>query len=165
MVRIYSNEINKFEELLLISPDEIVDILNKLKTMRENPDWHPENSAYEHIKIVCDRAINIGNINMVIGGLFHDLGKEFTREPSKNGKFETSHGHEKISSELVEKYPLWIQSVGADPDTVYNIVSQHMRMHKYDEMKQKKQKELQTNPHFDKIKKFAEIDSMIKRKE
>lgn len=163
MVRIYSNEVNTFEDLLDVTPDGIHGILNKLKTMRENPDWHPEGSAYEHIKIVTNRAIQIGNINMVMGGLFHDLGKEGTRAPSKNGDFETSHGHEKISGELVHQYALWIQSVGADPDAVYDIVSQHMRMHKYGEMKKSKQTKLQSNPQFDNIKKFAQIDSMIKR--
>jgi len=164
MVRIYGNEVNTFDELLEIVPTGITNILDKLKHMRENPEWHPESSAYEHIKIVTDRAISTGNINLVIGALFHDLGKEATRAPSKNGEFETSHGHEKVSVELVNRYPVWITAVGAKPEVVYEIVSQHMRIHQIDNMKRSKQAKLRSNPHFDKISKFAQMDSMINRR-
>jgi HD superfamily phosphodiesterase len=164
MVRIYGNEINTFEDLLEIVPTDITNILNKMKSMRENPAWHPEASAYEHVKIVTERAISTGDINLVIGALFHDLGKEATRAPSKKGEFETSFGHEKISAELVEKYPLWITTVGAKPEIVYEIVNQHMRMHRINDMKPSKQATLRSNPHFDRISKFAQMDSMINRR-
>ena len=64
-----------FEELVALAPQDIKDELERLKTYKEDNRYHPESSAYEHIKIVTTRLITTGDIDLIMAGVFHDIGK------------------------------------------------------------------------------------------
>ena len=70
----------------------------------------------------------------------------------------------KTTDKIVDKFPVWIQAVGAKHEAVHQIVDQHMRMHKIHDMKKSKQAKLRNNPHYGKINKFAQMDSMVNRR-
>jgi len=46
-----------FQSIFDKAPTHIQDLFIDLATMRERPDFHPEESAKEHIRIVVERAI------------------------------------------------------------------------------------------------------------
>jgi len=151
-----------FEEVYDLAPLEIKQYLDRCKEANQSPEWHPEGPTYRHIKIVYNRARNHGDINLVIAELFHDLGKaDVTKpHPKKEGSY-AAYGHEAVSSKLARKYEDWISSLGADPEQVYHIVKEHMRIKKFDEMRPSKREKLENDKWFSKYKKFTEFDNML----
>lgn len=159
-------KIPTFEELIEIAPIEIKNILEEAKSIPQSAKWHPEapgddvpHNVYKHIKIVYERAMHSSDINLVMAAFFHDLGKVATTALNKQGGW-SAHGHEEVSSRLVEKYKKWIGENGAKWFEVYQIVKEHMRIKKMDEMKFAKQKVLLENPLYDKFIEFSNFDNM-----
>lgn len=155
-------EIPTFEKMIELAPQEVREYLDRCKDTPQSPDWHPEGDVYVHTKIVYERARKHEDIEMAIAALFHDLGKADVTRPSKSrpGSY-AAYGHEAISARLVEKHKKWIGSMGAHWFHVYNIVKEHMRFKRLDEMRPHKQKELRNNVVFEKIEKFGECDNMM----
>jgi|AntAceMinimDraft_18_1070375.scaffolds.fasta_scaffold03032_5 hypothetical protein len=158
--------IPSFEKMYNFLPKEIQDYIDKCANTPQSSDWHPEapnekvpHNVKAHIRIVYNRAKKTEDINQVISALFHDLGKADVTKLSRKGKW-SAYGHEYISSKLVEKYKNWIGSMGADWFQVYNIVKEHMRIKRFDEMRLIKQEQLRQNPYFDKINQFTKFDNM-----
>lgn len=154
-------DIPTFDEIYDLAPDEIQNLLDRCKDTPQSPDWHPEGDVYKHTRIVYDRARATGDINIAIAALFHDLGKVETTRPSRNHEGSWSaYGHENVSSRLVKTHKKWIGSMGARWFYVFNIVKEHMRIKRMDEMRKSKQDELRLNIVFDKIQKFTDCDNM-----
>lgn len=148
-----------WEEIISIVPKEIYDLIEQSKTTPQSLFWHPENEVYNHIRIVYNRALKFGDLNLLIAALMHDLGKMSTTAPNNKGGY-SAIGHEIVSAKLVKKYSDWINSLGADSEEVYHIVNDHMRIKQMDIMKKPKQDEMRSRPHFDKLNHFTGFDNM-----
>ena len=149
-----------FNEIVEILPGEIQDVLEKLKHIEQPIEWHPEGSVFEHEKIVTQKAIQIGDINLIIASIFHDLGKLTTTKLNNKGKW-SSPGHDVESTKYVVKYEDWIRNQGADFDEVKFIVENHMRMQHFSEMRKEKQIKLMSSPYFEKLELFSKLDDML----
>ena len=103
-----------FEDWIKILPQSIVDKLNDLKGMRERPDFHPEESAFIHVKIVTERLIRTGDIDLIIAGIFHDIAKFDTMKINPKTGHPTSPGHDSVGARLVVDHSNWVASTGAD---------------------------------------------------
>lgn len=155
-------EFKIFEELVALAPQHVKDELERLKTYEENSQWHPEENTYEHIKIVVNRLITTGDIDLIMAGLYHDIGKLIAAEKTleKQGKFR-AFGHENIGSKWVIKDSKFIESIGANVSNVDQIVSNHMRMKLLDNMGKKKVDAMKALPMWDKLVIFNRADSML----
>lgn len=153
-----------FDELVSLAPDNIKSELERLKTYKENNDYHPEDNVYEHIKIVTERLIKTNDINLILSGLFHDITKLIACEITfdKTGKFR-SFGHDKLSADFVIKNKEFIVSLGGNVDEIYSIVINHMRIGIFDVMGDKKRNEMRKLPIFDKLCIFARADDMLNK--
>ena len=159
-------KIPTFNEMLEMVPAEILDILEKSAETKQSPSWHPEGDVLKHINIVYNRARETGDLDLTIAALFHDLGKNAVTKPSRNTPGSWSaHGHEFISTRLVDKYQDFIESLGADFDKVREVVNQHMRIKQISEMKPQKRKALQDNPYYEDLCKFTDCDNMLTLKD
>ena len=149
-----------FEEIIKIAPQEIQDYIKKAENTPQGTDWHKEGPVKIHTEIVYNRAKEIGDINLILAALFHDLGKVDTTRPNKRGGY-SAHAHERISTQLVEKWKHWIRELGGDWKQVYEIVKEHMRIKQYDKMRPHKREILRNNKWFNKIKQFSKLDDMM----
>lgn len=151
-----------FEQLLSLAPQHVQDEINRLKTYEDNNEFHPEENVYEHVKIVVNRLITTGDINLIISGLYHDIGKLLAAEETltKTGKFR-SFGHEFIGAKWVKKDKDFIESMGGNIDMVVEIVSNHMRMKQMSKMKRSKQDVVKALPTYDKLCIFTKADNML----
>jgi hypothetical protein len=154
------------DELALIMPPILYEYLMACRQTPQSPHWHPEgpneevpHNVYFHTNIVYERARKYGDSNLMMASFFHDLGKVDTTKPNDHGSWG-SHGHEAVSARLVQRYKVWIEEMGCNYELVYNVVKEHMRIKKIDEMRISKQKELLDNPYIFFIKKFTEFDDM-----
>ena len=136
-------------------PQDLKKRVYDLKHQGQRKDAHPEGNVLKHTIIVTRRALKTGDIDLALAAIFHDIGKSSTAGVHPKKGHITHFGHEKESSELVKKYSKWITSMGGNPDDVYYIVNQHMRMKVFKDMKPRKQEKMQQNRAFGKLKQFA----------
>ena len=61
-------------------PSSVTSRLLALKALRERPDYHPESSTNEHIRIVTERLIPLGDMDLIFAGCLHDLFKHDTQQ-------------------------------------------------------------------------------------
>jgi hypothetical protein len=157
---IFSKSNNLFEEVLLpIMPKELVDDINKMKMIHQNLEWHPEDLLYIHTKVVTNRLHKkYKNINLILAGVFHDLGKIDTTFFNEEKNTYSAHGHEDLSLVYIEQNIEWIKSVGGNPDKIRYIVQHHMRVKFLNEMKKSKKLRFQAEKWFHLVEKFATCD-------
>jgi hypothetical protein len=132
-----------FNQIIQDLPPHISQKLHDLKTMRERPDYHPEPSAFHHIEIVTSRAIQIGDPDLIMSAIFHDIHKLDTMKINPKTGWPTSPGHDTWAFNTVmhDSYVRdFISSHGADPDTVATICGEHMRIHQFDNMRPNRNK-------------------------
>lgn len=152
--------INNFNDLYSILPAELKNIFDKLKDNPENTVHHPEGTTYKHTEIVVNRLIKTGDINLILAGLFHDIGKLATTEINPKTGLYSAHGHEKESIKMMEKYRDFIESLGGDYDKILYYVENHMRLKNLGDMRKKKRREFTSNKNFDKLSVFGRADKM-----
>lgn len=160
------NKTTTLDELCLIAPAILYEYTLECKNTPQNPVWHPEgpneptpHNVFFHIGIVYERARRWGDTDLMMAAFFHDLGKAGTTVLNDKGNW-SSPDHEELSTRLVRRYKLWIEEMGCDYQTVYEVVKNHMRVKRQDEMTAKKVNELRANPYYEKILKFSEFDDM-----
>jgi hypothetical protein len=130
-----------FETLKESAPTLIKRKLVQLKTLRERPDFHPEPSTFEHIKIVTERLEQTGDINLILAGILHDICKLDVAKTNPKTGWPTSPGHEDAAHELIihsSEIIDWIFQNGGNWLTVANIVKNHGRIHQLPEMRETK---------------------------
>lgn len=157
-----------FESLIQSAPLIIQRKLEQLKFLRERPDYHPEPSAFHHIKIVTERLIPTGDMNLILSGILHDIAKfDTVRENPKTG-WPTSPGHDDVAFELIHanaSIKSWIFHNGGDFETIANICKAHMRFHQLGKMRPHKrdnQIQIWTDQGiFDKLQIFGAADNML----
>jgi len=153
-----------FNDIINNLPHHFWNKLQDLKQMRERPDFHPEESAFEHIKIVTNRCIEFGDPDLIMAAIFHDIHKLDTMRVNPKTGWPTSPGHDKWAQKTIEKdndVRQFIIDFGADPDTVAGICGNHMRIHQINQMKPAKQKTMIELPFFNKLAAFSAFDDML----
>lgn len=169
-----------FETLLEWAPQIVKDKLEGLKSLRERPDYHPEENAFEHTKIVTERLIKTGKPELILAGVFHDIFKaELAKINPKNG-YPTSPGHDKAAAEFIRQnisetggnisfsffFTKVCQEFGGDILLVIkrtaDICEQHMRIKEYSVMQKKKQQAFRDMDIFSDLLIFSEADDMLK---
>lgn len=131
-------QITEFEKIIETAPLVIKRKLEQLKFLRERPDFHPEPSAFEHIKIVTTRLIKTENPNLIMAGILHDICKFDTVKENPKTGWPTSPGHDDAASALIESIPTiqtWILVNGGHWPSVSAICKSHMRFHQLGNMR------------------------------
>jgi hypothetical protein len=128
----------KFQDLINTAPPVIARKLEQLKFLRERPDFHPEPSAFEHIKIVTERLIPTGDMDLILSGILHDICKFDTVKMNEKTGWPTSPGHDNHAETLIRFSPSikeWIEENGGNWDKVASICGAHMRFHQLGTMR------------------------------
>ena len=155
-----SSYVDYFGILYEKAPKKLREIIDSTKHVNQNPLWHPENDVYTHTRLVTNRLANAypNNKNLLLAGLFHDLGKIETTKWDEIKQSWTARGHEDISVKIVDQYQNWIKKMGGNPTVVRNIVQNHMRIKYLDEFRLQNKIEIVNNPNFNDVIKFNSAD-------
>lgn len=130
--------------------------IEKLKNVQQHPIYHPEGDVYRH-SILTWNYLNMKNASFLcqIAGLFHDTGKAYC---SKMENYRIiSHGHEKVSTEIVEKWMKEYKFSNSDIEYVSGIVSNHMKFHQRG-MSNATLRKLMAKPFFNELILHVEAD-------
>lgn len=131
----------KFEDYISTAPNCVKMKLSKCKELRERPDYHPEDSAYEHIKIVTERLIPTGDPNLILAGIYHDICKADTAKTNPKTGWPTCPGHDAAAFDFIAQQPgarSWIKIKGGDDAIVAGICLNHMKFHQLGTMRESK---------------------------
>jgi len=157
-----------FTDLIADAPKPILRKLEQLKFLRERPDFHPEPSAFEHIKIVTERLIPTGDMDLIMAGILHDICKFDTVKMNEKTGWPTSPGHDQAAFDLIVNNSdiiNWINDKGGFMPNVAHICKAHMRFHQLGDMRDSK-REVQIAEWTrlgicDKLQIFGAADNMI----
>jgi len=117
--------------------DKLHPELKAIVGVPQSPEYHPEGDVWAHTKLVVDAAVQIAKENnlgeeekliLVLAALCHDLGKAVATQIQEDGKI-TSHGHEKESLPLTDKF---LKSLNISHKLIANVlllVDHHMFIH------------------------------------
>jgi hypothetical protein len=149
-------------------PHIVLRKLEQLKFLRERPDFHPEPSAFHHIQIVTDRLSTVGDPNLTLAGILHDICKFDTVKMNEKTGFPTSPGHDQAAFDLVmnnNHVNTWIIHNGGNIKTVALICKNHMRFHQLGGMRPAKREaqiaEWNDQGIFEKLQIFGAADNML----
>ncbi len=141
-----------FDIALEFAPKLILRKLERLKFLRENPKYHPENSVYDHIKIVyarCEFQNPDYSTNPILrlAAIMHDICKLDDVEMNDLNQ-PTCPDHEGSASKLMNKlwgtsdYQRWCSILGIrnvfEHQAAQDIVRYHMAIKTYGEFGKKK---------------------------
>ena len=118
-----------FDYIYSYTPKTLQEYIDFLKTIEQRRDYHPEVDVYAHTKSVTNRIAKTKDIDLIVSAFLHDTGKDRTQKIEKGVIMQP--GHEAYSAELMNvgsPWRQWAKSLGADPDVVRFIVSNHMKM-------------------------------------
>ena len=151
-----------FKGLYQDAPYELKQIITNQWKAPQNLEWHPEGNTLKHIIYVVKRAIvnHPDDPDMIMAAFFHDLGKYDTLGTNPKTGQPTAYGHEIVSADLVKKYAEWISTYGADPENVYYIVKNNMKIKPrvWDAMRDVKKEPIANHPSFNKLNDFTKLD-------
>lgn len=157
-----------FDTLLNTAPKVVKTKLEQLKTLRERPDFHPENSTFEHIQIVTNRLIPTGNMNLIFAGILHDICKLDMKKINKKTGLPTSPGHDIAAKQFIldnQDVKDWITQNDGDFKIVAELSGLHMKFHQIGDMrKEKREKRVQEWTDagiFDMLQMLGGADNML----
>ncbi len=149
---------NRFKDLLEQCPRNLQHRIRLLALVPQNPKWHPEGNVLIHTSVVVNRVARHKDVNLSWAAMFHDIGKDETTE------YETgllhAIGHENVSDKIVMRYFLFLLFKGANPFKVRELVLNHMRIKKFNEMRESKQMKMRRLHTFGLLQVFTIADTM-----
>lgn len=157
----YMKKIKSFEDILELLPDKQKHMIETLKQVRERPDFHPEESAYEHVRLVTEKCIKTGDIDLILAAVFHDIFKFKSNTINEKTGYPTAPDHDKDAALMVLDNSDFIKSLGGDPLIVSGICFFHMRIKNFKIMKKSKKQKMINQPFFMKTLVFALADDMF----
>jgi hypothetical protein len=138
--------------------------LIQLKFLRERPDYHPEESAFEHIRIVTERLLQTGDPDLVAAGIIHDIFKFDCVQENKKTGYPTSPGHDAAAAKAVREddyLRAFCLKIGADPEKVAWLCEQHMRVKQIGEMRPAKSVMITEHELYPSLVIFSKADDML----
>lgn len=101
--------------------------LNATITCAQSPDYHPEGSVYNHIRLMLEQLPAEAPASLPWAAILHDIGKPPTASmDEKNGAIHF-YGHEKIGAEMTRQILNRLRFSKKDIDEIVACVRQHMQ--------------------------------------
>ena len=137
--------------------------IKKLVGLKQDPEWHPEGSVDIHTKLVMEQ-LKDGSVELILGGMFHDVGKFDTFGIKENGRIG-AHGHDKVGAEITENVLRRLKFSNEQIEHVVTLVENHMKGHHASEMKKSTLRRYIAQPHFNDLLRLTEADALSSNKD
>ena len=104
---------------------EILPEVDQLKGCEQPPQFHPEGDVFVHTRLMLELLPPETSDVLVLGVLFHDIGKPATFEIDETGRIRFN-GHEMVSVELAAKILRRLRFSNETSEAVLDLVRYHM---------------------------------------
>lgn len=153
----FSQFVKMLDEFNLI--DKIFGNITDLKTVAQNPRWHPEGDVWTHSIRVID-TLGTDDFVLNMAGLFHDFGKLSTTTIKEDGNIGSA-GHVEKSVTLVRPILKKLKLTSSDIKDILWLIENHMRIKLFLDMKKSKKVALVRDSRVNKLVDLSIADSMI----
>jgi poly(A) polymerase len=107
--------------------EQILPELAATISCEQSPDYHPEGSVFEHIKLMLEKLPPGANETLPWAVLLHDIAKPVTAEHDAKTGAVHFYGHEKIGAEMAEKILERLRFPKKQIEEIVACVRQHMQ--------------------------------------
>ena len=104
---------------------ELLPEVEALKGCEQPPEFHPEGDVFVHTRIMLELLPEEVSLPLVLGVLFHDLGKPPTFQRDATGRIRFN-GHEYVSAELTRAILTRLRFSNAEIEATDALVRNHM---------------------------------------
>lgn len=112
------------------------------------PEWHPEGSVYEHIRLMLGLMPSPADPLLPWTILLHDIAKPATLKRDPTSGAIQFHGHEKVGAEMTETILGRLRFPRKSIQTVRDVVRWHMQFKDVPEMRKSTLKRMLARPTF-----------------
>ena len=147
--------------------NQIIPEIETLKGILQSELHHPEKDVFVHTMLSVDSLYNKDedkwdedddiSLELVLSTLLHDIGKPLTRSFESETEIHF-YEHEKVGSEITEVILKRLKFPTKTIEKVKWLVTNHMRIHVFNEMKKSKKVSLIENEYFPDLLKLAIAD-------
>lgn len=127
---------------------EILPEVETLKGCEQPPEFHPEGDVFVHTRLMLDLLPAEVSLPLVLGVLFHDLGKPPTFQRDETGRIRFN-GHEYVSAELSRAIMTRLRFSNAEIEAVDALVRNHMAFKDVQQMRVAKLRRFLARPTID----------------
>lgn len=104
---------------------ELLPEVEALKGCEQPPEFHPEGDVFVHTRIMLDLLPADVSVPLVLGVLFHDLGKPPTYQVDETGRIRFN-GHEYVGAEITRSIMGRLRFSNAEIEATETLVRNHM---------------------------------------
>lgn len=104
---------------------ELLPEIEALKGCEQPPEFHPEGDVFVHTRIMLEMLPPEASLPLVLGVLFHDIGKPPTFQRDETGRIRFN-GHEYVSAELTRAIMTRLRFSNAEIAATDALVRNHM---------------------------------------
>lgn len=137
---------------------QIIPEIEALKGMTQDSRFHPEKDAFLHTSLALKALPKNSSLEQSLSTILHDIAKPLTRTTSNN--MIHFYDHETVGAELSETILYRLKFKLKTIKHVKWLVENHMRTHKFSEMKKSKKVQLITNPYINDLVELLKVDIM-----
>jgi poly(A) polymerase len=104
---------------------ELLPEVETLKGCEQPPEFHPEGDVFVHTRIMLEMLPPNASLPLVLGVLFHDLGKPPTFQRDETGRIRFN-GHEYVSADITQQIMTRLRFSNAEIAATDALVRNHM---------------------------------------
>ena len=138
---------------------QILPEVSNLKGISQDERNHPEKDTFVHTMLAIQSLQPDASLELILSTLLHDIGKPATRTLTEDNKIHF-YSHEDVGTEISERILRRLKFPTEVIDEVKWLVSNHMRIHEFPNMRKAKQIRLVQDPYFDNLLKLLRADIM-----
>jgi poly(A) polymerase len=135
---------------LLVESGLMQEVLPEIMALRgceQPPQFHPEGDVFVHTRAMLGLLPEHASVPLVLGVLFHDIGKPGTFAVDETGRIRFN-GHDKLGAEMAENIMNRLRFSRDETAAVVAIVANHMHFMHVQEMRVAKLKRFMAAPEF-----------------
>lgn len=128
---------------------EVLPDLLPTLSCEQTPDFHPEGSVYNHIRLMLSHLPDGAHPDLPWAVLMHDIGKPPTAQRSGDGTRITFHGHERVGEEMARRILEGLKLPRRNIESVATAVRFHMQFKDVPQMRRSTVRRMLMRPTFE----------------
>jgi poly(A) polymerase len=137
--------------------EQVLPEITALRGCEQPPQFHPEGDVFVHTRAMLGLLAPDASATLVLGVLFHDIGKPPTFTVDETGRIRFN-GHDKLGAEMTQRIMERLKFSNANSEVIVSAVANHMVFKDVKGMRVSKLKRFMARPGFDEELELHRVD-------
>ena len=117
-------------------------------TCEQSPDYHPEGTVYDHIRLMLSKLPAEASVELPWTALLHDIAKPATQSECEEGRIHF-YGHEKIGADMAQQILQRLRFPNVEIEAIVQTVRYHMQFKDAPKMRKATLRRMLMRPTFE----------------